>query len=359
MSNQRIVPHRLPEDPAGMGDADWFCRLNEFEQQETRRQALFKRAHWPKLPDGCRSGSRGYTYPHILPRGREHENFYPAIAKAAPQYLTDNDIALHSEAANLRSSQICCLNFLFPLRLNIDDAAPALRPLLPGMSRVEVIEFEYTGPPGTTAWLGEPPSGKRGQNRTSTDVAIWWRDDEGRRRVTLVEWKYTEKHCGDCGGLRSRGNHQKDKCRQWQSDCFDPAQDCYLAMGDTSRKRRRYWEHLAEAGINLNVYDGERCPFSGPPYQLMRLHLLARHISVEGCAERVDVAVVCFSANRSLARVPRHLRHLGSDMASVWRRLLYDRHAFRVCYAEDLAAAIRRSGIDPSVGVYLSKRYGV
>jgi hypothetical protein len=48
--------------------------------------------------------------------------------------------------------------------------------LLPGLREVTAVEFEYTGPDGTTDWLGEPKRGKRGQDRISMDAAFFWMD---------------------------------------------------------------------------------------------------------------------------------------------------------------------------------------
>ncbi len=351
--------HCLPEDSGELGEVQWFHRLNAFEQQETRRQVVFKRAHWPQLPDGCWSGRRGYFYPHILPAGHEEKNLYPSIHGDLLQYLEQEDIAQHREWANLRSSQVCCLNFLFPLRQQIGAAAAALSPLLPRVKAVDQIEFEYTGPDGATAWLGEPPGGKRGQNRTSVDAAIWWRDGGGNSHLTLVEWKYTEKQFGGCGGSMSRGNNQKEKCQRWQREEFHPERDCYLAAGDTARTQRRYWDHLADAGIDLAPYEGKTCPFSGPSYQLMRLHLLATYLERTVMAAKVDVAAVDFRGNKSLEAPTRDLRHLGPDMLSTWRRLLHEPKDYRVCCAEDLAEAIRASRVEPTLADYLFERYGV
>ena len=354
-----MMSHRLPEDPEERGDATWFHRLNKFERQETRRQVIFKRRQWPDLPDGCWSGRRGYSYPHILPGGHEEKNVYPPIHRDLLQYLEQECIAQHREWANLRSSQVCCLNFLFPLRQQIGAAAAALSPLLPRVKVVDQIEFEYTGPDGATAWLGEPPGGKRGQNRTSVDAAVWWHDADDGSRLTLVEWKYTEKQFGTCGGLASRGNDQKAKCRGWAGLDFRASRDCYLARGETERNQRRYWEHLAEAGIDLASYQGTACPFCGPAYQLVRLHLLGAYLQRENAAAKVDVAAVHFSGDKSLATPPVALRHLGADMTSAWRRLLRQPDDYRVCHAEELAQAIRNSAVDSALAEYLHERYGV
>ena len=359
--HEAVRRHRLPEDPADAGDATWFDRLNAFEQAETRRQVQFKRDHYPQLPDGQWAGRRGYTYPHILPEGHEHLNLYPQTRDTLAAYLKDCDIEAHREFANLRSSQVCCLNFLFPLRGEPAKARAALRSVVPGVTDVNCIEFEYTGPDGdgATCWLGEPPGGKRGQNRTSADAAIWWTDAKGRSRLTLIEWKYTERQFGACGGFASKGNKQKEKCRPWTRDTFSPRQDCYLARGDTSRNRRQYWTHLDDAGITLEAYNGAPCPFIGPFYQLVRLHLLAAYLAQKQVASKVDVVAIHFGQNESLEAPPRELRHLGADMQSAWRQLLVRPDDFRVCHAEDLAAAILESSVETELSDYLKERYGV
>ena len=80
----KIVTHKLPEDP-GQGDVGWFDGLNTFEQQETRRQTLYKRAHWPDLSDGHWSKRRSYIYPHILPEGHQEKAFFDPSDLVAQQ----------------------------------------------------------------------------------------------------------------------------------------------------------------------------------------------------------------------------------------------------------------------------------
>jgi hypothetical protein len=129
---------------------------------------------------------------------------------------------------------------LFPLRLDLELARAALEPALPGVREVSEIEFEYTGPDGdgdgATVWLGEPAGGQRGQNRTSIDAAVWWTDGD-RRLLTFIEWKYTERNYGTCGGYASRGNKQKHLCENLDVLGGALSSACYLAHG---RNTRRY-----------------------------------------------------------------------------------------------------------------------
>lgn len=355
MGDVVVKRHSLPGEG---GDSAWFRRLNDFQQQETRRQVKFKRRRWPELPDGTWSKRPTYSYPHILPRGHLKKAFYRDIADDVQSYCDENDIALSTEARNLKSSQVACFNVMFPMRSNAQLAKTALRPLLPGVDNVSRMEFEYTGDEGATDWLGEPPGGKRGQNRTSIDVAIWWEDAE-KSILTLVEWKYTEPSFGTCGGFQSRGNKNRQVCRKLRVTSPQAAKRCYLTQ---ERNKRCYWRRMKEAGIDLTALARVKgCPFRGPFYQLLRQYLLAAYLRQSKEADRVGVASVAFRGNHSLHRVPRHLRQLGDSVIAAWNSALQGVPELRHVDVEDIVAAMRAddSSAARSLVSYLNDRYGL
>lgn len=348
-----VVTHKLTGD-SGEGDIAWFERMNDFQRQETRRQVLYKRAYWSELPDGR---WRGNPYPHILPEGHQQKALFDPFVIP---YMQAHDIAFHAESLNLRSSQACCLNFLYRLRGNLELASRVLKAWLPGLDRVTGIEFEYTGPEVVTKWLGEPAGGKRGVHRTSVDAAVWWADHDLRLRLTLLEWKYTEKEFGSCGGYSSKGNPNPDRCRTLDVGSIEPIKDCYLVKGDTLRNRRRYWEHMEDAGVRVREFVGNGCPLRGPLYQLLRLQLMADWLRTNTQNE-VEVAVACFKGNTALMRSPRYLNYLDRNLPSAWQSLLAEPNKFRVLYVEDLMA---HCDSVPDVArspwrTYLRERYGV
>ncbi|HEX3045287.1 MAG TPA: hypothetical protein VHY08_11050 [Bacillota bacterium] len=340
-------------------DPDWLKRLNEFERQETLRQIEYKNRHWPGLPDGAWSKNPECRYPHILPEGSLEKVFYPGIGGEVIQYCEENDIAIHSEALNLRSSQVSCFNVMFPLRRNLDLAAVALQPLLPGVVKVNQIEFEYTGDAGATEWLGEPAGGKRGQNRTSIDVAVWWEDGKQKNYLTLVEWKYTEKGFGSCGGYASSGNQDRELCNQLDVMAPDMVMRCYLTQG---RNKRRYWERLEEAGICLAALARTKgCPFRGPFYQLMRQYLLAAYLRKVEAVDRVEVAAVAFGGNRSLLDKGKEVGDKGTVIEAWNRGLSGETPKLRHTVVEEIVGKIRSdsSGEARDLAGYLGERYGV
>jgi hypothetical protein len=339
----------------------WLRRFNSFERQETNRQIDYKKRHWPELPDGVWSKNPDYAYPHILPEGNLRKVFYPEMAQALLDYCDQFHIAIHSGALNLKSSQAACFNVMFPLRLDLDLAARILEPLLPDVVKVTAMEFEYTGDEGATEWLGEPAGGKRGQNRTSIDVAVWW-ETSVRKILTLVEWKYTERSFGTCGGYASTGNHAKDLCSRL--NVMDPniAEMCYLTQG---RNKRHYWERMEEAGINRKALGGVAgCPFRGPFYQLMRQYLLAAYLRKTEAVDVVEVASVSFGANTYLFDAPPELRRMGANVVYAWNKVLMNvpkmRH-MRHIMVEEIVEGIKNDHSKEAqlLAGYLKDRYGL
>lgn len=344
------IRHKLPDDP-GLGDISWFKGQNAFEQTEIKRQVAFKRANWPDLPDGPFVKLPNHTYPHILPSD-ESLAFFPGFSSDVLKYMATNDIAIHSEALNLKSSQVACLNFLFPLKLNLSLAAKVLRNLdvFPNLKSVENIEFEYTGQDETkrtkqpcTEWLGEPKSGKRGQNRTSIDAAIFWTDKQKASHISLIEWKYTERNFGVCSAFEKSSPEKKASCLAVDV-LADPASKCIVA-GDGRNCGRHYWDHISAAGISLKKLSAVAgCPFQGPFYQLMRQFLMAHFLRKTEVADEVDVVVVEFEGNVSLRKVPPQLTSLGQgipkNVVETWNSALADvTPPLRVLTAEDLISA--------------------
>ena len=339
--------------------------MNAFQKGETRRQIRYKRKKWPELPDGIWSNKQ---YPHILPEEHPDKKFYPPIYKPLLKYLREENIEQHTSALNLKSSQVCCFNFLFPFRLELEISPKLLSSALPGVRKISAIEFEYTGPNGATNWLGEPPGGKRGMYRTSVDAAIRWQDEKDANRLTLIEWKYTEAEFGSCGGYNSRGNQQKDKCCTLSAKSIwcNPRSNCYLETDITNLISRRYWEHLSQAGISIVPLDNNLgCPFQGPFYQLLRLYLLREYCQQTLTdIDRVDVAVIGFRKNVYLLRMPprpSYLHRTGGNVIEIWNRLLTnDTPSLRWTTVEEMMASPGNDSPDEQEWrKYISERYGV
>jgi len=358
--HSHTIPHVLPEEAGG--DTFWFDRQNQFERQEIRRQVAFRRRLWPGLPDGAWSKRPNHTYPHILPAGCERLAFFPPLAGDILAYLGD-EIGLHSEALNLKSSQVACLNILFPLRCNPSLATATFAQLIPQLAEVTELEFEYTGPEngGATQWLGEPVRGKRGQNRTSIDAALFWVDSDGRRRASLIEWKYTERSFGGCSAFAKAGRSEQRRCLEMEPAHPVAGRSCMLVDGGDLRGRR-YWEHMTASTIVLDTFaDMSGCPFAGPLYQLMRQQLLATHLVQAAIVERAGVLVISFGGNESLMSIPRGLASLGgTTIIEAWNRALDRANPVQHLVVENLLASVDATGCaEQGWRGYVRERYGV
>lgn len=362
-SPSKIVRHVMPgDDDAAVADTTWFRRQNAFERDELRHLVTYKRDNLRVAEDGVYSKHPTYTYPHILPAVSLRKVFHEPMAEAIFSYLKKKDIQQHTELLNLKSSQAACLNLLFPLRLHPSLATAVLRPILPGLSAVTGIEFEYTaqeedkGECGCTRWLGEPPGGKRGQNRTSIDAAVFWTDTQGKRCATLIEFKYTERSFGVCSACDKAKGEAKRACLE---GAF--ADRCLLTSGGPYRSRL-YWKRLTAAGIDLEKMRGVAgCPFRGSFYQLMRQFLIARYMLETGLAERTEVIVLHFRRNAALQDVPAELNALAAtSVLDAWNSVLVGVPAIRGIEAEAIMEAYdAASGVDASWRDFIRKRYRI
>ncbi len=279
--------------------------------------------------------------------------------------MESENIAMHSEALNLKSSQAACFNFLLPLRQDLKLATHVLRPYFPSMGYVTNIEFEFTCDENATTWLGEPDTGGRGQNRTSIDAAIFYNDNNGKLSASLVEWKYTERNFGRCSAYSNGSPEQRDVCRRLNEvEDKQAGEKCHLTSGKRHRDRH-YWDHMREAGINLKAFDGiQGCPFQDPFYQLMRQFMLAAYLRTTGKYDFVAVVAMSFAGNTNLNHSSRQLRPLlqnrDDGIIEVWNSVLKDIPPLRHITVEELMASVDHlEGVDVEWRGYIKERYGV
>jgi len=364
------IDHKMLGDP-GPGDTTWFTeRQNPFEKEVIIRQVSYKIMHWSDLPMLASHRGSPHHYPHILPPGNERLAYFDGFADEALAYMKAANIEVHSEALNLKSSQAACINFLFPLRQDHELAVRVLRDILPNVAAVTGIEFEYTGQDETnrghqpcTAWLGEPTSGKRGQNRTSIDAAIFWTNTQGETQASLIEWKYTERNFGTCSAHQKAKPDIKAHCRGLDVT-NNPGADCILA-GPRRHCGRHYWDHMSAAGISFaKLAKADGCPFQGPFYQLMRQFLVAQFLRDQRTADHVEVIALEFEGNTALRAVPPQLRPLCSKptdtVVDAWNAIVDGVPPLRRLTAEQLIVGYDDAeGVDPAWRAYVRDRYGL
>ncbi|WP_300718864.1 hypothetical protein [uncultured Desulfovibrio sp.] len=158
------------------------------------------------------------------------------------------------------SSQVACINHLFPLCRDKGAATMLLRGLRSDIeealpvdihARGLFVEFEVVG--GGSYLNEESRSGQlmRGMQATSVDAVMKGRDSQGNIRLFLIEWKYTEKY----GGKKRSHGHLES--RLWRYRSFFTRDSSPFTFCNSDRDSKFFQELLTE-----------------PYYQLMRQTLL-------------------------------------------------------------------------------------
>ena len=190
--------------------------MSTFLASEKTRQAHFKQAS-ASFSNAAKADGiyHDRAYPFCLPTQCADENLFREIRAAAIDNFTDHHIQWHQgqtgrPSNHLCSSQVCCINFLFPIAGNPRALRELLRPLFPTIQRVLPIEdgrfvaFEWIG---SRNYLGEKARTvrTRGANATSIDAALLFEHSDDRRQIVLIEWKYTESYSGTTKAIASSG----------------------------------------------------------------------------------------------------------------------------------------------------------
>lgn len=299
---------------------------------------------------------QGTEYRHILPPELWDLNLWEPIRADARIHFLEEGISWHDQRHNLLSSQVQCVNVFFPLR----DAQEPLRRFLvnylPGLGQVGRMHFECIGDKN---YLNEP--GGRGSMRTSADVAIEWFDSGNSRNLLLLEYKFTEREFGRCGGATSRGNKDRSRCLRASEIMEAPSSMCYLV----EPKGRPYWDiALATDGpLNAGVLATESyCPFRYDFYQLMRNQFLAHKIEADASSgfDSVTFGVVYHKDNEELLRMG-HPFAAERNPLTAWAGLLREHKRFIWLTVQELLAAVEAK-LSPHLEewrAYLRARYGL
>ena len=320
-----------------------------FLETEKLRQAKLK-ATDPSFSEMARIDGlyNGKPRSFCLPLVHADENLVPSIRTTAPAYFSTHHIKWHDghegqPSNHLCSSQVCCVNFLFPFMEQPEALARLLRPIFPTINKMLPIEddkfvtFEYIG---ETNYLGEriPKSGKRsrGAHCTSADAAVMFENHEKQRQIVLIEWKYTESY----GGTP-------------------------LAIAKSGTDRTHIYQHL---------FDDETCPlnksliptfstlFFEPFYQFMRQQFLAHKMeqAQEQEAAVVSVLHIAPDHNTDFRKVTSpELISLGTSATGVWQKLLKNPDRFFSVKTEDIFSQHALTD-DPDMQVwwrYICTRY--
>jgi hypothetical protein len=246
-----------------------------------------------------------------LPVETAEQNLFGPIREPALAYFAKHSIKWHDgqngkPSNHLCDSQVCCVNFLFPLAGKPGALAQVLRPVFPEIKQMlpvesgKYISFEWIG---AKNYLGEKISRNgqrsRGANCTSADAIVMFEGKDKKRQVLLIEWKYTESY-----------GHT------------------FLKTAKSGTDRTEIYRHLfdgPDCPINKDLLPGFEALFYEPFYQFMRQQFLAHEMEKahELGADIVSVLHIAPAHNHDFRRVTSPaLENLGESATGVWKSLV-------------------------------------
>jgi hypothetical protein len=197
---------------------------------------------------------KGIPRPFVLKDGIK--NIFPGIRTDNLNYFNANKISWwggHFSTGHVLSSQIACLNHLFPLRYDREAVLNLLKTVSDEFTEVFIIKENIPGyiqfeAVGSDDNLINEETNTRGRNCTSVDALIYALHKNKKRFLIPIEWKYAESY----------GNENKSIDKE----------------GET--RKGRYLQLIEKSNfLNENTLS---CCWYEPFYQLMRQTLLTEQI---------------------------------------------------------------------------------
>lgn len=196
---------------------------------------------------------------------------------------------------NMLSSQAMCFNLFAPLAADLVLASAVFRRILPQVTTVSSIQFEYTP---SNDIFGD----QAGFAGVDCDLLLEGIATDGTSVVIVLETKFVEPEFSICG-FRNSGRSAKGL-----PICPD---DVKIDKEDSAclysvRKGYRYWERTWEIGsLQISAFPAVGCPFGGPLWQLWVNHTLAKVEALRRGASSAIFAVCSPENNDPLAALEK------------------------------------------------------
>jgi len=333
------------------------------DYRERERFKLINLIQNTNLFDGAKSGRiikyKGKDYPKDEYLFDGINNIYEPIRNDVREYFLRNKISFwHAPRASeprceptghTLSSQICCINHLFPIRQDKETVLSIAKLFCPDIKRIfsistdkylrGYIQFEAVS---DEDYLHELPKPIRGSNCTSVDALIYGEDDDGKKFIIPVEWKYTEYYNNQDKSIEDRrgeakGTEGKGKIRlERYSELIDNSQ--YLNGLSNYRK---------------SVY------FFEPFYQLMRQTLWAEQMIKHNNTETIkadDYIHIHIIPNMNVKLLEKKYKPNGKNMEDAWRGCLKNTEKYRIIDPRNLLKILNHKKYGDLIK-YLNKRY--
>lgn len=323
--------------------------MGKFLESEKPKQVAFKHASGTFTPEAFADGYYRTKYrPFCLPREHAELNLFPGIRETATKHFAKHKIKWHDgqngkPSNHMCDSQVCCVNFLFPLADQPQALAKGLKPFFPQIERMlhvedgQYVSFEWIGAENyLKEKIGRNGKRSRGANFTNSDAVVMFERKDKKRQVVLIEWKYSESY---------------------------GSTDLKIAKSGTDR--RGIYRHLYEAEdclIDQVKLPGHDSLFYEPFYQLMRQQFLAQAMEKahELGADIVSLLHITPAHNEDFKRVTSScLADLGDSPTGIWAKLVKPQERFLSVSTEQLFGSLSARDM-PEMGDwidYIHARY--
>jgi len=262
-------------------------------------------------------------------------NLWAGIREDAIAYFNKHKISWWENqgepTGHLLSSQIACLNHLYFLRQRQDIATAVLKNIIPRIKKSCIIddgfvEFEMIG---KKKYLPER-SHTRGKYTTSIDALMLGEQEDGKRILIFMEWKYTEFYSSESLVISSEGTSRINTYKPLlgKSDCpirVDSIKDLFFDPYDQLMRQTL----LAWCMVDAREYGAT---------DWMHLHIIPK-------------------ANKELRDRNTSVGLKGKDMGSCWKSVLKEPNRYLTLSPEELLKPALGCLDAKSLIDYLKNRY--
>lgn len=276
---------------------------------------------------------RNKNYPFILENNLN--NLYEPIRNDVLDYFKNNNIAWWGGKLTNHplSSQVACLNHLFPIRNDKDAVLSIVKQVLPEIVDVlqittdkhlpAYIQFESVSDVDHLNELNTT----RGANCTSLDALILGKHKDGRNILFPIEWKYVEAY----------GNEDK-------------------GANDTRRSRD---DELINNSKQLIPTENNKVYYYEPFYQLMRQTLWAEQMVLNKDIETIkadDYIHLHIIPNNNKDLLLKDYLKKGLGMEATWENCLVDDRKYMIIEPKQLLSKLDKLKYSKLLK-YLKERY--
>jgi len=293
-------------------------------------------------------------------------NLYPQIVDEVNLYFALNNISFHHlegdsdfgfciPSCHTLSSQIACLNHLYPLRYDknaVLKIAQQIYPEIIDLFQIEIdkflpayISFEATSDVDHLNETADSQKLTRGTMCTSVDAIIYGKLKNDKKIIIPIEWKYTENYHeeGKADKDYSIENRGKEK------------------EGKGKERLRRYSSLITNSKqLSIKKVDYKNSVyFFEPFYQLMRQTLWTEQIIANKTTETIksdDYIHVHIVPNENKELLKYEYPVSKKGMKETWESCLTDTNKYKLLQPKDLFANIDKAKYQTLIN-YLAERY--